>query len=288
MKASNEQLLESYVRLGSVWKVASEFGMCGQSVWERLKRLGIEDKDRWTNEQLRILIDAYKDFDKPINIDLIAQSIGKLKSNVSRKARGLGLTNRCRTKSAEIKAEIGERTKRYINENGHPRESREPRTCPICGRFYFVRKLSKQKYCSPRCRFMKPVPEERFTNRKGGKRKDIGNIYFRSSYEANYARFLNFLIKNNSDIKRWEFEPQVFEFTKIKKGTRFYTPDFRIYFRDGHIEYHEVKGWDYPKGKTARKRFAKYYPHLKLILVDREFFNGIKHQGIDKLITGWE
>jgi len=135
---------------------------------------------------------------------------------------------------------------------------------------------------------MESITEERFTRCKGGKRGDLGNIYFRSRYEANYARYLSFIIKNNCDIKRWEFEPETFEFSKIKKGTRFYTPDFKIYFKDGHVEYHEVKGWDYPKGKTARKRFAKYYPHLKLILIDEEFFRGVKHQGMDKLIPGWE
>ncbi|GAG27853.1 unnamed protein product, partial [marine sediment metagenome] len=67
-----------------------------------------------------------------------------------------------------------------------------------------------------------------------------------------------------------------------------YTPDFKVYFSDDHIEYHEVKGYDYPKGKTARKRFAKYYPHLKLILIDEEFFKALKRQGIDSLIENWE
>ena len=288
-KATDEQLLESYFRLGNIWKVAPEFNMCGQSVWERLKKLGIEDKDRWTNEQLRILIEGYsQNLTGPINLDLVAQSTGKLKSNVARKARELGLTNQHRTKTLEAKAAMNEGLRRYIRDNGHPRESRESRVCPICGRFYFVRKRSKQKYCSVRCQIMAKKPEERFTNRKGGRRKDIGDIYFRSSYEANYARYLNFIISNGSNIEKWEFESQRFEFNKIKTGTRSYTPDFKIYYKDGHIEYHEVKGWDYPKGKTQRKRFAKYYPHLKLVLVDDNFFKAIKKQGINKLIPYWE
>jgi len=49
-----------------------------------------------------------------------------------------------------------------------------------------------------------------------------------------------------------------------------------------------VKGWDYPKGITARKRFSKYYPHLKLILLGQEWFKALKRQGIDKIIPGWE
>lgn len=123
---------------------------------------------------------------------------------------------------------------------------------------------------------------------KGGKRADLGGLYVRSQSEANYARYLNFLIKNGEPILKWEYEPDTFEFVKIKRGTRFYTPDFKITFKSGHIEYHEVKGWDYPKGRTARKRFAKYFPHLKLVLIDEEFFKAIKKQGMNRLILGWE
>lgn len=124
---------------------------------------------------------------------------------------------------------------------------------------------------------------------KGGKRADLGGLYFRSRSEANYARFLNLLIKNKTNgIARWEFEPDTFEFTKIKRGTRFYTPDFKLFYNDGHIEYREVKGWDYPKGKTARKRFAKYFPHLKLVLIGDDFFKSLKRQGIAGVIPNWE
>ncbi len=127
-----------------------------------------------------------------------------------------------------------------------------------------------------------------FSRSKSGKREDLGGQFFRSNYEANYARLLNFFIENGGDIVSWEFEPDTFEFKSIKKGTRFYTPDFKVVFNDGHIEYHEVKGWDYPKGITARKRFAKYFPHLKLVLINGDYFKAIKKQGIDKLIPSWE
>ena len=132
--------------------------------------------------------------------------------------------------------------------------------------------------------------DQRYSNARGGKREDLGGIYFRSRWEANYARYLNFRIEHQSQplIDRWEFEPEMFEFTKIRKGTRFYTPDFKVYFADGHIEYHEVKGWDYPKGRTARKRFAKYYPDLQLELIDSDFFKTVQRQGIQSLIAEWE
>lgn len=123
---------------------------------------------------------------------------------------------------------------------------------------------------------------------KGGRREDLGGQYFRSRWEANYARYLNWLIDNTGDITAWDFEKESFEFHKIKKGTRFYTPDFRVYLKGGGIEYHEVKGWQHPKGETALKRMAKYYPHIKIVVIDREWFKAVLRQGLPALIEGWE
>lgn len=41
LKATDAQIIESYDRLQNVWRVADEFGMCGQSVHERVVKLGI-------------------------------------------------------------------------------------------------------------------------------------------------------------------------------------------------------------------------------------------------------
>ncbi len=179
------------------------------------------------------------------------------------------------------------RQRKTIEKYGHPRGSREIRTCPICNQFFDVRKSNPKQFCSRDCAFKQPRAETTYTRGKGGKRKDLKNQYFRSRYEANYARYLNFLIKNGGDITKWEYEPDTFSFEKIKRGVRFYTPDFKVWFPQG-IEYHEVKGWDYPRGKTARKRMAKYYPNVKLVLIEQDFFQALKKQGIAGLIPNWE
>lgn len=44
-RISDEQLLESYKRTGSVWKTAKDVGMCGQSVHERLVKIGVNKKN---------------------------------------------------------------------------------------------------------------------------------------------------------------------------------------------------------------------------------------------------
>ena len=85
---------------------------------------------------------------------------------------------------------------------------------------------------------------------KGGYREDLKQ-FFRSTWEANLARYYNF-----AGIK-WIYEPQEFEFYKIKRGNRFYKPDFYLPEQDIFIE---IKGWFRPTDKTKIRRFKKYYP----------------------------
>jgi hypothetical protein len=120
----------------------------------------------------------------------------------------------------------------------------------------------------------------------GGKRYDLGDMYFRSSWEANYARYLNFLI-NKGGIIKWEFEPDTFEFHNIKRGNRFYTPDFKITNLDLVIEYHEIKGYMDASSKTKLRRMAKYYPEVKIVLIDAEQYKSIR-QTVSGMIEHWE
>ena len=64
-----------------------------------------------------------------------------------------------------------------------------------------------------------PLPKNR--RAKGGTRKDLG-FYVRSTWEANYARYLKWL-QLNGQIEEWAYEPKTFEFVGIKRGSRFYT-----------------------------------------------------------------
>jgi len=91
--------------------------------------------------------------------------------------------------------------------------------------------------------------------------------YFRSEWEMNYADYLEWLV-SAGEIKDWQFEADTFWFEKIKRGVRSYLPDFKVFNNDGSIEYHEVKGWMDDKSATKLKRMAKYYPEIKLVLID--------------------
>lgn len=95
-----------------------------------------------------------------------------------------------------------------------------------------------------------------FTSKKNkksviGKRADLDQ-FFRSNWEANVARWLN------HKGKKWEYEPEVFSFLEhgVKRGTVSYCPDFKV----GTL-WVEVKGYLDGKGKTAIRRFKKFYPN---------------------------
>lgn len=100
-------------------------------------------------------------------------------------------------------------------------------------------------------------------------------LFFRSKWEANYALYLNFLIKQNQ-INKWEYEKDVFIFEKIQFGTRSYRPDFKIYKNDGSFEYHEIKGYMTQRSKTQIKRMAKYFPEVMLILITSKEYKELK------------
>jgi hypothetical protein len=94
-------------------------------------------------------------------------------------------------------------------------------------------------------------------------------MYFRSKWEANVALYLDFL-KKQGNIKDWKFENKWFVFDKIRHGTTRYLPDFEVTNNDGSVEYWEVKGYMDSRSKTKLKRMKKYYPEVKLVLIDGE------------------
>lgn len=131
--------------------------------------------------------------------------------------------------------------------------------------------------------------QEKPKRSNAGRREDLGGLYVRSTWEANYARYCNWL-KTNGQIKDWRYEFKTFWFAKIKRGVVSYKPDFAIWETSTDPEtpdyYVEVKGWDYAKGVTARKRMAKYHPGIRLILVDADAYRALKKW--KSLIPGWE
>jgi hypothetical protein len=167
--------------------------------------------------------------------------------------------------------------------------------CKICGKTLSTRKCV---YCHS-CRNHLPLSIERrqnisnkltgimpknltyknkYSNVKQGNYNINGKtLFFRSAWEANYALYLDFLVKQNKVLK-WEYEANVFIFEKIKFGTRSFRPDFKIFNNDGSVEYHEVKGWMDSKSATKLKRMRIYYPQIKLRLIGKKEYALLKSQ----------
>ena len=88
-------------------------------------------------------------------------------------------------------------------------------------------------------------------------------------------------------IKGWEYEAERFMFEKVKRGTRSYCPDFQVMNNDDSIEYHEVKGWMTATAKTALRRMKRYYPEVKLILIDSKRYKALNAQ-LKNILPHWE
>lgn len=118
--------------------------------------------------------------------------------------------------------------------------------------------------------------------------REIGGVrkYYRSKWEANYARYLEWL-KEKGEIQKWEHEPETFWFEGIKRGCMSYLPDFRVTEKSGTVVFHEVKGWMDDRSKTKIRRMAKYHPNVKLIVVDSKAYAAIKRV-MQPIIKEWE
>lgn len=81
--------------------------------------------------------------------------------------------------------------------------------------------------------------------------RDDLNTKFRSSWEANVARWFN------AHGIQWEYEPRVFRFDRIKRGTKTYIPDFWLPQENVWVE---VKGYLPNRDRTKLKRFRLYFP----------------------------
>ena len=93
-KATDEQITEAYERLKSVWKVAEEFGMCGQSVHERLQRLGIDTSaNLFSKEDEEYLRDRYVVYRDAGMLQVLADEMGRTKQFICRKAGTMGITD---------------------------------------------------------------------------------------------------------------------------------------------------------------------------------------------------
>ena len=302
---TNEQLISAYEKTGNVHKAGDLLGVRGASLHRRLHKVGyvMNGSGRpFTDSDCDRLMVEYDKYVKARKLDQLADEMGRTKNFICRQARKYGLTDAKRKKmlSLESRKKISDSMTAWIKKNGHPKgatgmvhtqEAREK-----------ISKASVESWAvktedEKAAKTMKMM-KTRFKNGtyvstcqkvswKQGWR-NIGGIdkYYRSRWEANYARYLEWL-REIGEIKSWEHEPDVFWFEKIKRGCVSYLPDFKVTENNGKIVYHEVKGWMDKRSKTKLKRMAKYYPDVELILIDAKPYKSIERQ-MCRSIPGWE
>lgn len=255
-KATDQQIIEAYAATKSVWASARLLGLCGQSVQERLVRLGVPRSHiKFSPENDRRLLRDYNAYTDSGRLWLLAQEMGRTKQFLCRQAKRLGLSS-YRRKDCED--ELMRQSDRMIAVWAN--KSKEERAAQAMK----IKVGWKQGW-----------------REIGGQR-----AFFRSAWEANYARYLEWL-KQNNKICSWEHEPETFWFLEIKRGSRSYLPDFKVSELNGSISYHEVKGWLTQQGKTKLKRMKKYYPDIKMFLIRKKEYISIRDK-VSRLIPGWE
>lgn len=127
------------------------------------------------------------------------------------------------------------------------------------------------------------MPENKF--HAGWETIGDNRCYFRSRWEANFARYLQHC-QDNGTIYGWEYEPETFWFNDIKRGVRSYKPDFKRYNTETQWDWIEVKGYMDNRSKTKIKRFKKYYPKEILLVYDEDWFK--QYYSVLKNIPGWQ
>ena len=113
------------------------------------------------------------------------------------------------------------------------------------------------------------------TTKKGWYTSGDRKYFLKSSWELSYAEYLDKELADGKIIQ-WEYEPDTFWFEKIKRGVRSYTPDFKVKYLDGKVEYHEVKGYLDSKSKTKLNRMRIYHPYIEMKLIDRAVMKSLK------------
>lgn len=301
--------------------IAEQTGKTVRAVISKASVIGVSKEIRvFSQVEKEALVDWYNTHKDALELEGLSTKLNRTVPYLCRKARELGLTkigrkpeamidnltkrlteynqtpdgieNRKRALISATKA-IKDRNIKPFGGKTHSKEMRDKMSIRVKEAWQdpnsaFNSEICKQKRSDNMSnRQIQGKVRNAYSRGHQGKRADISNMYFRSCWEANYARYLNTLIASGSMFK-WEYEPDTFVFHEIKRGTRSYLPDFKIWeTEDSEPYYIEVKGWMDDKSKTKLNRMRIYYPKVKIIIVGEKEYNELKKQ-YSKVIEGWE
>jgi hypothetical protein len=200
--------------------------------------------------------------------------------------------------SAARRIKLSHGTSDFWKKNGHPRGSlgmvHTPETRALMSRKAIasrndpssrhhsseLRQLRSERMSNMR----QSMPAENaYSRSKYGKRADLENRFFRSSWEANYARYLNWML-GRGEIHSWAYEAKTFYFKN--DGIRSYLPDFEIIDQAGsQPRYVEIKGWMDCKSVKKLELMGTHYPEIRLEIIGEKEYRQLENMSG---IPGWE
>ena len=164
----------------------------------------------------------------------------------------------CLSEAARLK--LFDKSPKFVVAKEKEYDKRHKHCCWCNVDYCDVLKRNSSKACSKKCMYASMSKtrhdkgsycETLYTSAHGGFRQDLGT-YFRSNWEANYARIMNY------EKIHWEYEPKTF---RLLEGMS-YTPDFLI---DG--KFFELKGRMLEKALLKINMFKKMYPEYMLTVI---------------------
>jgi len=276
------------------------------------RELSPNSRKFWNEDEIEILRNAYAG-GCYVNVSELAAKLNRSKYSVHVKASRLGLGDsrragceqpKQRTRKFETASErsafMSARQKELIAERGHPRHMKGKHHSDEAKALISVaaKRMNDSRTDEQKSQYLLKAMKTKIANGtyalprpgttwKAGWR-EIGGIrkYYRSKWEANYAYYLEWL-KSNKQIADWKHEPRTFWFEGVKRGTVSYLPDFWVQEISGKDSFHEVKGWMDARSKTKIARMAKYYPEIKLVVIDSKGYEALR-RSVKGLVPGWE
>jgi hypothetical protein len=282
---STDFLVKNYPLMGKVWCM-EQLGMTDAQIRAKASRLKL--KARGTSQAWKSAVAAHGD-----------KLRGRKRPEQASVIRALHEQGKMKI-SDDGRKRLSDAAKERIASHGHPRGSLGLKHTEVAKQVIGLKskaawqRMTRSQRMAKKFKMMKSrsangnyVGNAKHGNWKaawreiGGKRN-----FYRSRWEANYARYLEWL-KANNYIKDWQHEPKTFWFEGVKRGCVSYLPDFCVTDLNGFESYHEVKGWMDSRSKTKIKRMAKYHPDVKLVVIEGKAYKEIESK-LGSLIPQWE
>jgi hypothetical protein len=300
------KMYQEYLLVGSAWKLKGKYVIDPQYFYRLIKQEGLPlaTNRKWTvaeEAQLRAVYErGFKKGDG--SLSALCDSLSRPKSDIVNHAKKLGLTNRCRKVAAAARVAMSEQRKQFYSTpegkashcspfRDFTQEQRDLyRPYTRAGLQLYFRDKKRHRSAMAKAAVTRQargtVPQPRNASWKAGYREIAGRkIYFRSAWEANYARLLE-VRRITGDILDWHYERTQY-ILDTRSGTTTYIPDFDVTELDGTLSHHEVKGWMDERSKRKLSLMKRHHPTVKVLVIGRDFFNFNDRQAW-RLIHDWE